>query len=329
MKNPKYITTVASLLLATTLGSGIVQAEPAPKRIGIANFGEDQQLARSIAGFKQALANDGFIEGQNIVYTESHTNFDPSLVPQMVAKIQSDKPDLVFTITTPVSQIAKQALARSAIPVVFGVVTDPVAAGLTSSWSMGEKGITGASDLQDLEAVLKFAKALLPNARSVGVPYNPGEANDVALVEKVKEVGPRVGLTVATVGVDSANDIQQRIASLKGKADFIYNPNSNLLQPGVGAVAAGARSAGIPIINSTPGPVSQGQVLASFAVDYEQVGFNAGRLAVQILNGADPASLPISVPSTGDHKPLISKRLLAASNLALPAALADCDCLID
>ena len=90
-------------------------------------FRRTSATGRSIAGFKKALSEKGFVEGTDVVYTESHTNFDSSLVPQMIAKLQAEQPKLIYTITTPVSQIAKKALAGSGIPIVFSAVTDPVA----------------------------------------------------------------------------------------------------------------------------------------------------------------------------------------------------------
>jgi putative ABC transport system substrate-binding protein len=319
----------AGLLLASVLSVGAGLAHAEPKRIGIANFGEDPLLNAAITGFKKGLAQAGFVEGKDVVYSISHTNFDASLVPQMISKLQAEKPSLLFTLTTPVSQIAKKALASSGIPIVFGAVTDPVAAKLVPSWTRGDTGMTGASDLQDVGAIMAFTHQLLPQAKSFGVPYNPGEANDVALVEKVKAAAAGSGFSVATVGVDSANDIQQRVASLKGRADVIYNPTSNLLQPGVGAVAAGARSVGIPVINTGNDAVRKGIVLASFAVNYEQVGVNAGQIAARILKGADPRTIPVSVPTFKDHAPMISQRGLTAFNLTLPASLANCGCLVD
>lgn len=312
---------------AVVLGLGAASAEPI--RIGIANFGEHPQLNTAIQGFKDALAAGGYEEGKDVVYSESHTNFDASLVPQMIAKLQAEGPALMYTVTTPVSQIAKKALAGSGIPIVFSAVTDPVAAKLVPSWEAGDEGMTGATDFQDVAAVMEFAKKLVPDAKRIGQPYNPGEANDVALLEKVQEAAPAAGFEVVPVGVDNVNDIQQRIASLAGKADVIYTPASNLLQPAIAAVSAAARQAGIPIINSDDGAVSDGVVPASFAVNYQQVGLNAGKIALQILDGTDPKSIPPVNPAYEDHAPRISKKAMTAFGLDIPEEFADCDCIVD
>jgi len=319
----------SGLFIAGALAWGVGAAAAKPIRIGIANFGEHPQLSASIAGFKKALSENGFVEGTDVVYTESHTNFDASLVPQMIAKLQAEQPKLVYTITTPVSQIAKKALAGFGIPIVFSAVTDPVAAKLVPSWEAGDESMTGATDLQDVAAVMAFTRKLLPEAKRIGIPYNPGEANDTALLDKIKKAAPAAGFEVVAVGVDNVNDIQQRIASLKGKADVIYTPASNLLQPAIGAVSAAARQAQIPIVNSDDGAVRDGVVPASFAVNYEQIGLNAGRIAAEILKGKNPKSIAPWRPADKDHRPLISKRALLAFGIKVPASLSDCGCLID
>ncbi len=315
--------------LAAAVMASVGQAVAEPVTVGIANFGEHPQLAASIKGFKKALSDAGLIEGRDVVYSESHTSFDATLVPQMIAKLQAEGPRLIYTLTTPVSQIAKKALIGSDIPLVFSAVTDPVAAKLVPSWDAGDEGMTGASDLQDVAAVMAFAKKMFPGAKRLGLPYNPGEANDVALLERVKGAAGPAGFEVVEVGVDNVNDIQQRIASLAGKVDVIYTPTSSLLQPAIGAVAAAARQAGIPIINADDGAVREGVVPASFAVNYEQIGVNAGKIAVQILGGVDPKTIAPTRPAYADHSALLSRKALRELGLDVPEGLAGCKCVVD
>jgi len=324
--------TIRKLAFLSALFAGAFAASTAfadPVKIGIANFGEHPQLNTAVAGFKKALTAAGYVEGKDVVYSESHTNFDISLVPQMIAKLQSEKPKLIYTITTPVSQVAKKALWGSDIPVVFAAVTDPVEAKLVPSWDAGDKGMTGATDLQDVAAIMAFTKKLLPEAKRFGVAYNPGEANDVALLRKFEEAASGGGFTVVPVGIDNINDIQQRITAFSGKVDVIYTPGSNLLQPAIAAVAAAARQISVPVMNVDESAVTKDIVPASFAVNYEQVGENAGKIAAEILKGKAPETIPPSRPTYEDHRPLISKKALATFGITLPAALADCNCFVE
>jgi putative tryptophan/tyrosine transport system substrate-binding protein len=314
----------AGLALALSMSTA---AFAEPIKIGIANFGEHPQLQQAVDGFKKALTAAGMVEGKDVTYTISHTNFDATMVPQMLAKLKAEGSKMIYAVTTPVAQMAKKEFAGS-IPVVFGAVTDPVAAALVPSWEAGDAGMTGASDLQDIKAILTFAKKLLPNAKTIAMPYNPGEANDVAALELLTKEATAMGMGVASVGIDNVNDIGPRIASLKGKADVLYLVGSNLLQPAAPAVAAAAREIGMPMLNSADGPVKDGIALASFSINYEQVGINAGKIAAQILKGADPKSIAPVKPAYEDHAPMISQKMLDAAGLKLSDELAACNCIV-
>jgi putative ABC transport system substrate-binding protein len=325
MHKRKFLKAAAAGVCLMALGAAPALAEPV--KIAIASFGDHPQLNAAVDGFKAELAAEGLKEGTDVTFTFDHVNFDATLVPQMLTKIEGEKPALILAVTTPVAQMAKNALAKSGIPIVFTAVTDPVAAGLVPSWDKGGEGITGASDMQDIDATLTFARKLLPNAKTIGVPYNPGEANDAALVKILQEKAAAQGFAIAEVGVDNANDISQRVASLAGKADVVYVPASNLVQPAVAAVASAALAARMPVINTDERPVKEGIVPASFSVSFEKIGQNAGKLAGRILKGEKPADLAPVKPVYEDHAVTISKKAAAAFGMAIPDSFADCNCI--
>jgi putative ABC transport system substrate-binding protein len=296
--------------------------------IAIAQFGPHPQLDAVVAAFKAELAAEGYTEGDKVTFVESQANFDASLIPQMVTKLQGSSPKLMLTITTPVSQGAKQLLAGSNIPVVFAAVTDPVAAKLVPAWDKPDQAMTGASDLQDIDAVIAFTRKLFPDAKRLALPYNPGEDNDVATLNLVKEHAGKHGFEVVELGIDNTNDIPIRIASLQGKADVMYVPASNLLQPAAPAVAAAAQSIKLPIVNSSQVEVEKGLMPASFEVDYSRVGTNAGKLAGAFLAGKAIAELPPMKPVYEDHRALINEKVLTDLGHSVPADLKGCNCFV-
>ena len=76
------------------------------KKVAIANFGPHGSLTQVIEGFKAAMAEKGYVDGKNVSYEYSDCNFDPSLMPQVLAKLEATKPDLLVTVTTPMTQAA-------------------------------------------------------------------------------------------------------------------------------------------------------------------------------------------------------------------------------
>lgn len=323
-----YLKGIAGAIAALAMLGTASVAHAEPKRVAIANFGPHVTLDQAIEGFKRALADEGFPEGEGVVYEYQHGNFDPSLVPQILRSLEATDPDIITTVTTPITQAAVNLVEDKSIPIVFTVVVDPVGAGVVPSWEHGSERFVGASNMQSLEAVVEFASELLGDVSSFGMLYNPGDAADLAQLEQAKAVAEKLGVELKVEGVESVNDIQQRTTALSG-VDFIYVPSSSLLQPALPAAASAADRMGIPIINASHPAVREHVVLASVSISWDQVGYNSGLLAAKVLNGAKPSELANNRPAMNEHIPLISGRRMEKMGLALPEALADCDCVVD
>lgn len=317
---------LARLTIGTALGLALgLSAAAAETRIGIAQFGKHPQLDETVTAFKAEMTKLGIADA---VYDELQVNFDATLIPQMVTKLASNSPKLILAVTTPVAQGARQIVGNTNTPVVFAAVTDPVAAKLTPSWEAGDKAMTGASDLQDVASVITFIKKLLPEAKRVAYLYNPGEDNDVAVLKLMQEITKTQGMELVEVGLDNTNDIPIRVGSLAGKADVIYVPGSNLVQPAVPAVAAAALSINIPVVNASAQAVRDGLVAAAFEVSYTKVGQNAAKLASEILAGKSTESLAPIKPAYEDHAAAINEAVLAKTGQKVPDSLKDCGCFV-
>ena len=322
-----FLTT--AFALAGLAAAGVTGASAEPRTIAIANFGEHPQLNAVAEGFKAELLASGLKEGSDVVFTLDHVNFDTTLLPQMISKIEATGPALILSITTPVSQNIKNQLGGSGVPIVFSAVTDPVAAGLVPSWQAGDPNMTGATDALDINATLAFARKLLPDAKVFGVPYNPGEANDVATLDLFKKHGPDNGFEIVEIGIDNTNDIQARITAVAGKVDVLYGPASNMIQPAISAVAAAANEAKIPLINSHEGPVEEGIIPAAFAVSFDKIGHIAGTIAMRALNGEDLAAIAPVSPAYEDHTITISRKAMESIGLSIPSNFDGCGCIVD
>jgi len=308
------------------LGASWAAAEP--KLIAIANFGEHPQLNAVAEGFKAELLASGLVEGTDVTFTTDHVNFETTLLPQMISKIEATNPALVLAITTPVSQNVKNQMGAKGIPLIFSAVTDPVAAGLVPSWDKGDTNMSGATDALDINATLAFARKLFPDAKTIGVPFNPGEANDVATLELFKKHAAANGFEVVEIGIDNTNDIQARITAAAGKVDLLYGPGSNMIQPAISAVASAANEAKIPLINTDPGLVNEGIIPAAFAVSYEKIGHIAGKIALRALNGEPLANIAPVSPAYEDHQITISKHAMEAIGKTIPDSFANCGCVV-
>ncbi|MFM0116860.1 ABC transporter substrate-binding protein [Paraburkholderia nemoris] len=316
-------------LFASPAVAASTQAPPGrPITIGIANLGPHPSLTMTIQGFKDEMAREGYMDGRDVNYAYSDANFTQALMPQMFSQILTKNPALILTVTTSVSQVARTAVTDRSIPLVFTEVTDPVAAGLTSNWKHGSDRFNGSSDLQDFDAVLAFAKKLLPGVKSFGTLYNPGEANDVVTTHALEAAAKRAGLEFKPVSVDSVNDITQRTQILNG-VGFVYITGSNLVQSAIPAVAASMQRMKVPVISSETEAIKKGMATASYAVSLQSVGANAARVAVRVLKGEKTTAMPVMLPGKSDYVTQISRSQLAKVGLTAPKSFEDCKCFID
>ena len=126
-------------------------------------------------------------------------------------------------------------------------------------------------------------KQLLPNAKRIGVPFNPAEDNDKTNLTEMRAAAAKAGLEIVEVGIDGPNDVAQRLQSLKGKVDVLFVIQSNLLQTSLPVIAATAQRIGVPAINTLDTPVRNGSFLAAHALNTSLA------LRQAIWRKADPA----------------------------------------
>lgn len=245
--------------------------------------------------------------------------FDASFIPQMITHLKSHHPDVMVAATTPVAQYAKGAIQD--IPLIYNVITDPVAAGLIKTAYQPEMNITGSSDHQDLKLLLSFAKRLIPNAKKVGILYATAEVNDYALVDMMKQAAEASGIKVLAIPVDSTRDVPVAMQRFKNTVDFIYVGSSGPVQSAFPVIVSEGNSMGIPIFNMNEDPVKKGLALASFGVNYYQVGVNAGKLVVNALQGTPLSQLKPIYPELNDYHGFINRKNALKFKIALPENL--------
>lgn len=287
--------------------------------IAIANLGPHSSLEAAIQGMKDELTNHGFIDQQNIRYEIVNAGFDTSLIPQMISNIKSHHPKVLVVMTTPIAQYAKNVIKD--IPLVYSAITNPVASGLLKNAHHSEDNITGSSDKQNLKLVLTFAKQVLNAPSRVGILYSTAEANDNALVTMMKQAARQSGMTVTAIPIDQSRDIPVAMQAFYKTVDFIYVGGSGAIQPALPIIASESNKMGIPVFNLDEAAVQDNMVLASFGVNYHQVGMNTGKLIVSVLEGQSIASIAPNNPSLKDYQGFVSLKNATQLGLHLPKNL--------
>jgi len=290
---------LAAAALTIALGIGLAACTPQGTpvsttpgtvyQIGIAQIVSHPSLDAIREGFKQCMTDAGYVSGQNVIYDEQNPQGDQVALTSIASNFKAAHKDLIVAITTPVAQAMAQAIMDR--PIIFAGVTDPVGAKLVASFEAPGGNLTGTSDYPPINDQIQLILDLKPTAKTIGIVYSSSEQNAQVQTEMATQAAEQLGLTVKTAAVTNSSEVQQAAASLKG-VDAFYVGNDNTVVSGIEALVQVAEQQGVPVIAADPDSVTRGAA-AAYAVNQTQMGCEAAKLAVQVLNGADPGTLPV------------------------------------
>nr|WP_245301930.1 ABC transporter substrate-binding protein [Symbiobacterium terraclitae] len=298
-------------------GSG-QQNTAGPIQIGLTQIVEHPALDATRQGIIDGLAEAGYVDGQQIKIEFQSAQGEPTIAQQIAEKFVADKKDLIIAIATPSAQAAVQATKSNPIPVIFSAITDPVGAGLVADLQKPGGHVTGASDLVPVKVQMELFQRLGIDVANLGVIYNAGEANSVALMNDIRAAAGELGLSVVEAMVANAAEVQQAAQSLVGRVDGLYLITDNTLAQGVASVIEIANSRKIPAISSVESYVEQG-ALATLGLNYYLHGKLTAEIIVDVLEGRNPGDLPVRYNE--DLTLMVNTKTAEILGLDIPAAV--------
>lgn len=285
--------TVSALLAASFLSAPVSFA--ADKSLAVTAIVEHPALDAVHKGLLDELAKLGYKQGDNLSVQHQTAQGDIPTTVQIASKFVGAQPDVIVSISTPSAQ-AIVAKAPKDQAVVFTAVTDPVGAKLVSNLEKPGGNITGTSDLSPIKRHLELIKKITPDAKTVGVLYNPGEANSITLVSLLELEAPGLGLKIVKAGASNSGAVLSSARSLIGKADAIYVPTDNTIASALEAVIKVGIDGQTPVFAADTGSVERGAV-AALGFNYYDVGRQTAQLVAKIFNGAKPGDLAVEAPT--------------------------------
>ncbi|MGR5149283.1 ABC transporter substrate-binding protein [Photobacterium alginatilyticum] len=294
MKNNKLLT-AACVAASLALSSPSVLADVA--KVAVSQIVEHPALDAARQGLLDGLKEKGYVEGENLEFTYQTAQGNPAIAVQIAKQFVGERPDVLVGIATPTAQ-ALAASTRS-IPVVFTAVTDPIGAKLVKNMDKPGRNVTGLSDLSPVAQHVELMQELLPNVKNIGVVFNPGEANAVALVELLREAANARGLNVVEGTALKSADVQAAAQIVASKADVIYAPTDNTVASAIDGLVNAANQANKPIVGASTTYIENG-ALAALGFDYYQVGVQTADYVDALLKGKKVADLPVKVAKGSD-----------------------------
>jgi putative ABC transport system substrate-binding protein len=325
-QSPKHSHTLIAIpiiILALSLIScGKVQTQET-YTIGVVNFSQRQE--GTLNGFKEGMTELGYIEGENVTYIYD----GPVSVDELDAVAQglvAADVDLILSITTPATQAAQRATADTDIPVVFVPVTDPVGAGLVDSLKQPGGNITGVTFGIQEGRRLEWLLQVVPTIEQVYVPYNPEDQGPVLALETVSEAAAKLQIELITREASTPEEVEAAFENIPDEADAIFFLPDSVITARIDDWLEMANELGLPTSGPNLAAAEDGH-LTAYGIDLAAAARQkAARLADQILQGIEPADLPVE---TAEFFSAINLKTAAAIGLDIPdEALLQADIII-
>ncbi|MBY0500404.1 MAG: ABC transporter substrate-binding protein [Alphaproteobacteria bacterium] len=277
----KNLTRLFSFLFIFSFFSALAS----PLKISIIQTIEHPALNATRKGLLEELIELGY---KDLIVDYQSAQGSPALATQIAQKFASDKPDIIVAIGTTAAQAALTATKDTDIPIVFSSVTDPLAAKLVTSLEVPQGHVTGVSNFVAVEPQLELFKRTLPKLKTIGIVYNPGEANSTALLKTMEDAAKNLDIKLVTAAATKTSEVMAAGQSLCGKADALFINNDNTALAAFKSVVKAAQSCGIPAFVSDVDLMDQG-ALAALGPNQHDLGRQTARMVERIVkNPKDP-----------------------------------------
>lgn len=294
--------------------------QPAMPVVGFMSGRSAEDSARIAAAFRQGLADAGFIEGQSVKIEYRWANGDYNKLPALAADLVDRKVAVLVGVGGDVSA-AVAAKAAKTIPVVFGMGSDPVKAGLVASFSRPGGNITGYTLwTNEMESKrLGLLRELVPGVPLVGVLVNPSFP---PTEQELLDLEPAANAVNQRLFVARANDDTELDSALASFAEqhtgALLVTASPFFDTRLQRIVGFAAQKRLPAIYQFREYAVAGGLI-SYGPDVAESYKNGGSYVGRILKGEKPADLPVMQPTKFDF--VINLKAARSLGLTVPATL--------
>jgi putative ABC transport system substrate-binding protein len=315
MKRRSFVALLGAAVTVMPLAAHAQQ--PAVPRVGYVWGGVRGTDLYYQTGFRQGLADLGYVVGRNLLLEERYADGEPERVPALIAELLTLNVDVLVTPGTPISQAAQRA--TSTVPIVC-MSGDPVRAGLVASLARPGGNITGLSQLSGEYGVkwVELLKEAAPKVHRVAVLWNPDNPTTANQVELMQKAAPGLGIELTALSIRRA-DIDNSFAALgeRGFDGLVVTDDPSLI-PLVPRLIEFTAERRLPAIYPFRDSAQRGGLM-SYSANLFKLWQRAAGYVDRILKGARPAELPVQ--QTTDVTLNINLKTAKALGLDIPMTL--------
>ena len=298
MKRREFLGVVGGAAAAWPLAARAQQGERV-RHIGVfmdLDEGDPEGQAR-VAALKRGLQELGWIEGRNLRIESRWAAGEAARMRPLAEELVSLTPEVIVSSGGPTLAALQQATRT--IPLIFGQVLDPVAAGFVDSLSRPDGNITGFSNFEFTMGGkwLGTLKEIAPSIVRVAVLRDPVSKAAAGMLGAIQSAMPSFAMPLTIASGRDAAEFERAIDAFANEPNggLIVLPAPNTIHYRQTIIAAATRRR-VPAIYPFRFFVQDGGLI-SYGIVPSDVFRRAAAYVDAILKGAKPSDLPIQQPT--------------------------------
>ena len=306
----------AALALGLLAAPPVGGAQPAGKAYRV---GYLSPAANVPEGFRQALRELGYVEGQNLVMEVRLAAGRLDQLPALAADLVRARVDVIAAVSPPAIQAAKEATTTIPIVMAFSGV-DPVQSRFVESLARPGGNITGVMMIaEDISGKrLALFKEMLRRATRIAVLAQVNHSGSASQVKAAQEAAKNLGIELDVREVRDSRDYDTALAAVTKRAPGLFvvsNPTFFEDRQRLAALAAKHR---LPLLCEWREMAEAGCLIA-YGPNISDLHRRAASYVDRIARGATPADLPVERPTKFELT--INLKTAKALGLTVPQSL--------
>jgi len=320
MKRREFITLLGGAAAVWPLVARAQQAERV-RRIGLllAATADDADFQAWVGAFLQALALLGWTIGRNVRIDTRWATANAGEIRRHAAELVALAPDVILAHGS--STVGALTQATRTVPIVFPVVSDPVAAGFVDSLARSGGNATGfmTGEYSMSGKWLELLKQIAPGVTRAAVLRDATQGSGTSQFAVIQAAAPSLGVEVKPVNMRDAEEIE------RGVTAFARSPGGGLVVA-AGPAATRHRDLIVKLAAQHRLPAVYyerffvaGGGLISYGPDFIDQYRHAAGYVDRILKGEKPADMPVQAPTK--YELVINLKTAKALGLTIPPSV--------
>jgi putative tryptophan/tyrosine transport system substrate-binding protein len=315
---------MAAAVLAIA-SSGTARTQPAERvrRIGYLTAAtgspDDEPGVQQTRALVAGLRELGWVDGRNVIIEHRFSGAGRERMRANAKELVALKPDVIVSFGG--RQLEALLAETRTIPIVFTMVSDPVASGFVASLAQpgGNATGVGVNEAPLAGKWLELLKEIAPEMTRAMVFTLAETRSQQLLVDAVAAAAASLGLPLVVAAVGEAADFDREMAAFArepgGGVVALSSPLMGVYHQRVHALAVRYR---LPVVYNYPIYARSGGLL-SYGPDQLPLVQEVARYVDKILRGAKPGDLPVQQPTRFEL--VVNLKTAQALGLTVPASI--------